>query len=741
MNPTLPNQPTTGFMQRRVKLPIDERAISGPAAGSPAQNMSSAQQFQLYAKGLVSVKDLIAPSAIEVDFTTLKLGEKYYRTVFVIDYEMASPAMLEPIINFEEPLDVAMYYYPINSGDIVKKLRRKIAELEASLNIDVEQGKVPDPYIKVGLQDALKQQELLAAGIEKYFHVALYITYSADNIKDLNTITENILSTLAAKEITAKVATLRMEQGFVSTLPLCADKLYLTRNMDTTSGSMTFPFISADLTQEKGVLYGINSYNKSLIVFDRFEMPNSNMTVLATSGAGKSYMVKLEAIRSLMLGTQVIIIDPEKEYEALCKAVGGSYVSFSQDGKNKINPFELSQVTEEGADELKLKELSLIGFFKIALGSVTNTELPLLDRAIRMTYREKGITYDPTTYRNEPPRLEDLYKVLKGMSEPDAGALAERLERYIVGSASGIFSERTTIDINNTFMVFSIQELSDELRPLAMYMMLDFIWTRIKRQKLRRLLIIDEAWVMLKYPDSGQFLYSVTKRARKYYLGVTVITQDVQDLLQSDYGRVIAQNSSIQILLKQHPAAIDVVGETFKLSDGEKAHLLACGVGEGLFFAGNNHVAIEVKASPHEHDLVTTNPVELEKKKAAEAATRALQENSKSISIPEGVVETAPVPLPSTQTASQITEPPIEPPSPIKIPPVPVPAQLEEPNEPLPVPPISTAPTQAPTLTQAPVNAQVPEPTIKQPAPPQPAAVGKDTGSLPQVTYPTNDTI
>lgn len=601
--------------------PYQAKRVLAPSAYTQ-KSLSTEQQFQLYTKGLVAVKDIIAPSAIEVDFSTIKIGERYYRTVFVIDYEMASPAMLEPIINFEEPLDISLYYYPISSADIVKKLRRKIAELEASLNLDIEAGKVPDPYVKVSLEDALKQQELLAAGIEKYFHVAFYITFSANTVKDLNTITENILSTLAAKEITAKVATLRMEQGFISTLPLCADKLYLTRNMDTTSGSMTFPFISSELTQDKGILYGINTYNKSLIVFDRFTMPNANMTILATSGAGKSYLVKLEAVRSLMLGTQVIVIDPEAEYKDLCEAVGGSFVSFSQDGAYKINPFELPPNTEEGSDELKLKELSLLGFFKIALGGVTNEELPLLDRGIRMAYREKGITYDSTTFRNEAPRLEDLYKVLKGMSETEAQNLAERLERYIVGSASGIFSEKTNVDINNPFMVFCIKELSDEIRPLAMYMMLEFIWTRIKREKVKRILVVDEAWIMLKYPDSAQFLYSITKRARKYYLGVTIITQDVQDLLSTDYGKVIAQNSAIQILLKQHPAAIDVVGQTFRLSDGEKAHLLSCGVGEGLFFAGNNHVAIEVKAAPHEHQLITTNPLELEKMKKRKEENR-----------------------------------------------------------------------------------------------------------------------
>lgn len=562
----------------------------------------------------ISVQDKIAPSSLEVDFNDLKINETYVRTLFVIDYKKASPGMLESLINYEEPIDISMYYYPINTVEIVQKIREKIAELEASLNIDLEAGKVPNAYIKVALQDALKQQEELASGMEKYFHFALYITIKSDSIQKLNNLTATIISDLNSKEMTSKIPTLKMENAFKSSLPYGFDRVRQTRNMDTTSISLTFPFTSSDLSQEKGILYGINTYNRGLVVFDRFSMPNANMIVLAAAGGGKSYFVKLEILRSLMLGTECVVIDPENEYEELTKTVGGAYVSFSQDGRNKLNPFELPAGAESSEDELRLKELSLQGFFKILLGGSLSTRgTSILDRAIRMAYREKGITNDKATFVNDPPRMEDLYKTLRAMEESEAQDMALKIERFLVGAAAGIFDKRTNVEITNPFTVFSIRDLSEELRPLAMYLMLDFIWTKVKRERKRRILVIDEAWILMKYPDSALFINSIAKRARKYYLGLTTITQDVQDFLSTDYGRVVVTNSSIQVLFRQSPAGISYLGSTFNLSEGEKAFLLSVPPGNGLFFAGNNHVSINVKASPAEHIMVTSNPVELEK--------------------------------------------------------------------------------------------------------------------------------
>lgn len=577
------------------------------------QNAEEHEALKQFSMGLIDVKDIIAPSAIEVDFNHMLVGSKYFRTFFASAYpRTVTPNWLSPLINFEYPIDISTFYYPVDSGLILQRLKRKIAEMEATLNIEAQAGKIQDPEIKVALGDARELQDTIASGKEKFFHYALYITIRADTIKELEKISKNLESTMAATGIILKVATLQQEQGMQSILPVGLDKIFLTRNMDTTSLATTFPFVSSELTMDEGILYGINKHNKSLVIFDRFSLQNANMVVFATSGAGKSYMIKLEAMRSLMLGVDIIIIDPEKEYEKLCLSIGGEYISFSQDGSHKLNPFELSAIFDEDEDELRFKILSLHGLVRIMIGGeLTPEEDALLDRALILAYREKGITPDPSTHRKAPPLLEDVYKILKAMAEKQAQGIADRLEKYIKGSAAGIFDQRSTVEIKNTFTVFSVRDLAEELRPIAIYMMLDYIWTRIKKDKRQRILIIDEAWWMMRYQDSARFLHSLAKRARKYGLGITTITQDVEDFLASDYGKAIVTNSAIQILLKQSPAAIDKLQKLFYLSEGEKLFLLSSGIGEGLFFAGSNHVAIQVIASENEHSLVTTNPKEV----------------------------------------------------------------------------------------------------------------------------------
>ena len=571
-----------------------------------------------FERGLINVQDIIAPAAIEVDFNHVLIGTKYFRTFFAVTYPtQVVQNWLSPLINFESPLDISTFYYPIDTAIILQKLRRKIGEMEATLSLDLEAGKVVDPTVKVNLEDAKKLQEELARGNEKFFHFALYVTIRADSLKDLERISKDVEGTLATIGVVVKPSTLQQEQGLQSTLPLCLDKLYLTRNMDTTSLATTFPFVSTNLTMDQGILYGMNKHNRSLVIFDRFSLENANTVVFATSGAGKSYMVKLEIVRSLMFGIDVIVIDPEMEYKRLSEAVGGDYISFSQDGEAKLNPFELSGLYQEGEDELRLKILSMAGLIKIMLGGVLSPqEAAVLDRALILTYKEKGITPDPLTHTKEPPLLEDLYKILTSMMDKEASGMAIRLEKYVKGSASGIFDKRSNVTLKNTFTVFSIRELADEFRPIAMYMMLDYIWTRVKKDQRRRILVVDEAWWMMQYPEAAKFVYSIAKRARKYFLGLTTITQDVQDFLDSDYGRAVVTNSSMQILLKQSPASVDRVQKAFYLSDGERNYLLSAGVGEGLFFAGANHVGIQVVASRSEHRLISTNPAELKRLEA-----------------------------------------------------------------------------------------------------------------------------
>ncbi len=409
-----------------------------------------------------------------------------------------------------------------------------------------------------------------------------------------------------------------MEAAFQSTIPTCLDKLKVIRNMDTTSVATTFPFTSSELTSSEGILYGLNRHNGSLIIFDRFSLENANSVIFAKSGAGKSYLIKLEALRSLIFGIDIIVIDPETEYKRLCDAVGGEYLDFSVNSSTKINPFDLPKIPEL-EDQLSLKILSLHALFRIMLGDLSSSESAILDRALVDTYRLKGITQDPTTQTNEPPLLEDLYKVLQAMDEPESKSLAEKMERYIKGSLAGVFDQRSNVNLDNSFTVFSIRNLEDVLRPIAMFMILDFIWTKVKHDLKKRLLLLDEAWTLMRYPDSAAFVYSLAKRARKYYLGLTTITQDVNDFLSTEYGKAVVTNSSIQILLKQHPAAIDKIAEVFYLSDGEKNFLLSAGIGEGLFFAGTNHVAMQVKASQSEHELITTNPREIAQRQKDDA--------------------------------------------------------------------------------------------------------------------------
>ena len=587
--------------------------VAGGVGGEVAGNDRNKTPAQILAEGMVNVRDIIAPSAIEIDFNHVRIGNTYFRTLFVSGYpRFVGANWLSPIINFEHSLDISMFYYPVKSKMILDDLRRKITELEATIMTTREKGKVVDPVVTAALDDANTLQEQLVKGVEKYFKFSFYITIPAATLEELESVSARLESTLGSLLLISKPASLQMEAAIQSTIPAGLDKLLITRNMDTTSLATTFPFTSSDLTMEEGIMYGINKHNGSLIIFERFSLENANTVVFAKSGSGKSYFVKLEALRLMVFGAEVMIIDPEEEYRALCDAVGGNYIDFSANSPAKINPFDLSGIAVEGENELGQKMISLITLFKLMLGGLNSTEEALLDRALIETYRIKGITTDPETQMTkEPPVMEDIYKVLLGMDEKEARSMADRLEKFIKGSMTGIFDSQSNIDLQSKMTVFSTKNLEEALRPIAFFIILDFIWTRIRRDLKKRILIIEEAWYLLQNEDSARFIYGIAKRARKYYLGLTTISQDVDDFLNSEYGKAIVTNSSIQVLLKQHPAAIDKVAETFYLSEGEKRLLLAASVGEGLFFAGSNHVAIKVMASDAEHRLITTNPEEI----------------------------------------------------------------------------------------------------------------------------------
>lgn len=581
-----------------------------------AKNKNKAQTKKTnFARGIMSVKDIIAPSFVEVDFNSLKVNNSFYRTIFVVGYpRFVSPNWLYPLISFDHSLFISMFIYPEESKIILEDLKRKIAEMEATISSDIKRGKVVDPAVQVALDDALSVQAELAKGAERFFQMGLYFTVPSATIEELNQTTKEIESALGSLLMIGKHATLQMEDGFKSTIPLGEDFLNIQRNMDTTSLATTFPFSTASLTANRGILYGINEHDGSLVIFDRFSLENANSVVLAKSGSGKSFLVKLEVMRSLMFGSEVFVIDPEGEYKEITKNYGGEFVEFSFNAPVKINPFDLSQVNEEGENELGLKILSLHSLMKVVMGELNPEEEALLDKALVLAYRNKGITPDPTTQKNEPPLMEDLYKTLLGMEEQAARRLADRLEKFIKGSLAGIFNQQSNLDIKNPFTVFCIRDLEAELKPIAMFIILDFIWTRVKKSLKKRILVVDEAWYLMKQKDSADFLYGIAKRARKYYLGLTTITQDVEDFMESEHGKAIITNSSIQILLKQSPAAIDKVAQTFYLSGGEKHFLLSTDVGEGLFFAGSSHVAVRIVASPEEYELITSTPADIMKK-------------------------------------------------------------------------------------------------------------------------------
>jgi len=607
-----------------------DKSVSSPTTeAKPA--VGEAKQF---VEGLVSIQDIIAPSAIEVDFNHIRIDNKYYRTCFVAGYpRFVGLNWLSSLINFDASLKISMFIYPTDGKEILDDLRRKIAEMEAELSTDIQRGRIVNPATQAKLEDALNLQADLVKGEERFFQFGLYMTLSAKTKEELDASTKNLESGLGALMIISKKASLQMEEGFMTTLPICSDRLNITRNMDTTSLASTFPFVSSDLSDDKGIMFGINEHNGSLVIFDRFSMPNYNSVVFASAGAGKSYMIKLEAMRSLMLGTDIIVIDPENEYKSLAESVGGQYIAFGYGEASKINPFDLSLVAEEGENALNDKVLTLHKMFKIMLGAMDPIEESILDRAVMEAYKAKGITPDPETQGREAPLIEDLYKSLIGAEEEKAKNLAARLEKYIKGSFAGIFNQKTTVNLNNSFVVFGIRNLEESLRPVAMHIILDYIWTIVKKELKKRILVVDEAWYLMQYDDSAAFLRGIIKRGRKYYLGVTTITQDVDDFLNTPYGKEIVTNSSIQILLKQHSAAIDLVGETFYLSEGEKQLLLSADKGEGIFFAGQNHVAIQVIASEEEHNLITSNPEDLLRQKIAEKQAALVKKGEREESL------------------------------------------------------------------------------------------------------------
>ena len=569
----------------------------------------------LYQQGEATIRDLIAPAAVKVSANAIQIGETYARTIFVVAYpRYLHTNWFSSIINIDFPLDVAMFIHPVDTNEILKTLRKSTTQVQSEIHIEEESGKVRDPILETALQDIEELRDRLQQGTEKFFKFGLYITVYGEDIKEVEKICKQIEAILEAQMVYVKPAVLKAEQAFASTLPLANDELDIGNNLNTSPLSTTFPFVSSDLSSNEGILYGINRHNNSLILFDRFNMENANMVVFAKSGAGKSYTVKLEVLRSMMMGTSVIIIDPENEYKYLCETVDGTFIKISLDSHFHLNPFDLPKIGEDEDPEGILRNTisNLIGLLRIMLGSVTSEEDSILDRAIRETYAVRDITaqsnFDSFT-PNSFPTMSDLFEVMRNME--GAESLAMRLEKYTEGIFSGFLNNPTNVNIDNQLVVFNIRDLEEELRPVAMYVVLQFIWNEMRSELKKRIVVVDEAWVMMQHEDAASFMFGIAKRCRKYYTGLTTITQDITDFLASRYGKPIVTNSSMQLLLRQSPAAVDTIMETFYLTDQEKFLLLESNVGEGIFFAGTKHVAIKVIASYSEDQIITSDPRQL----------------------------------------------------------------------------------------------------------------------------------
>lgn len=567
---------------------------------------------EIYEASLLDFRDIIAPSALEVSANYVRLGEQFARTLFVFTYpRFLSSGWFAPVVNMDREFDISIFVHPVDTNIILRDLRKKVAEVESQISVREEKGLVRDPILDTAAQDLESLRYKLQQAQERLFSMGLYVTVYASTLKSLDDAETEIRSMLESKLVYTKPALFQQREGFISTLPLLLDKLEIHSYMNSSPISSVFPFVSFDLTSNRGILYGINRHNNSLILFDRFSMENYNTVTFAKAGAGKSYLTKLEILRSLMLGIDIVVVDPEKEYEYLAETVGGRAFNISLNSPHHINPFDLPvpREDESAADVLRSNIINLVGIFRIMLGGLTPEEDAVMDRAITETYAAKDISPDSNFSKVAPPLLSDLQLVLADME--GAESLATRLRKFTEGTWAGFVNQPTNVDINNRMVVFSLRDMEDELRPIAMYIVTHYIWNAIRTELKKRILIVDEAWWLMKTDDGASFLFGLAKRARKYYLGVSTITQDVGDFLGSPYGKPLITNSSIQILLKQSPATIDTMQQTFNLTDEEKFLLLESDVGEGIFFAGLKHVAIKIVASYTEDQIITSDPSQL----------------------------------------------------------------------------------------------------------------------------------
>jgi len=580
---------------------------------------------KIFETPVIEVKDIIAPASIAVNPDSLKLGKRIAKSFFIFSYpRYLTTAWFAPIINLGTPMDISFHIHPVDTGIILKQLRKRVTEVQAELIERQGKGLIRDPALETAFNDLEGLRDRLQTAQERMFKFGLYLTVYGSEPKEIKDIEVTLRSILESRLIYVKPALYQQKEGFNSTAPYGLDQLSVHTPMSTLPFSSTFPFVSFDLSSNEGILYGINLHNNSLVLFDRFSLENANFTIFAKSGSGKSYAVKLEILRSLMLGVDVIVLDPENEYQYLAEAAGGSFLSMSLASESHINPFDLPipREDEKSEDVLRSNVINLVGLLRIMLGGLSPEEDAIIDRALTETYAAKDITpeTDPKDWQSKIPLMSDFESVLETMEGGES--LVRRVRKFTKGTFSNFFNQPTNISMEKPLVVFGIRDMEDELRPIAMFIVMRYIWNKVRSELKKRILVVDEAWWIMRTEDGASFLFGVCKRARKYWLGVTTITQDVEDFMKSEYGKPIITNSSLQFLMKQSTAGIDIVQKIFNLTDEEKYLLLEAEVGEGIFFAGQKHVAIKTIASYTEDQFITTAPEEVLKIRKAREAGR-----------------------------------------------------------------------------------------------------------------------
>ena len=589
-------------MTKKSRTPIFIKrisdSISAPKRRRDRQREEQQKELNI-TFGEQDALDILSYSGLEENVDHLCIDGVYMRTLFISGYPfVASSDWMDSLIHFNHDIDISYHLYEVDARAALPKLNRKITELESTRRAMMREGRIVGSEITDPLESAIDLRDKIQRGQEKLFQMAIYICIRSETKEELDKTTKLLEANLSARLFYSKVARYQQLEALQSILPRGEDQLAQKRNLDSSSVALTFPFMSSELVQESGILYGVNKSNNSLVILDRFSLHNANSITFAQSGAGKSYTTKVEILRQLMQGTRVIVIDPEREYKRLAESVSGTYIKLSAKSKQKINPFDLATTVHEISDLFEHTQ-DLMDVIGLMAESLTAREKAAIDKAVLKIYKKS---------KTKQPLLEDLYAELRKLGQLK---LCEKLEKYISGSLADVFNAQTNVKLDNRLVIFDIKDLPENLLQIMMLIISNFVKNQVMAKPEKRLLIIDEGWILLQHEESARFVAGLVRRARKYYLGVSIISQQANDFLKSEYGRAIASQSALRILMRQDTTTIKGVVNEFNLSEYEQSFLLTCERGDALLIADQNHVTVKVVAAEKEHPLITTNSAEL----------------------------------------------------------------------------------------------------------------------------------